>query len=94
MTTKDFDFLVRKAEIAKAISHPIRLSIIRDLALNGPKRVSDIETGIEIPLPTVSQHLARLKYAGLLKKERKGVEIYYSLREEEKITEMVKKYLQ
>jgi DNA-binding transcriptional ArsR family regulator len=93
MIKKDFDYLTRKAEVLKALSHPIRLSIIRDLIENGPKKVSDLNTGKEVPLPTVSQHLTKLRYAGLVKQKRKGVEIYYSLKNDDLVTELVQAYL-
>ncbi len=93
MSNKDYEYLSRKGEILKAIAHPIRLSILRDLVENGEKRVSDLETGVKVPMATVSQHLAKMSYAGLFKKRRNGTEIYYSLINDDRIVEMIKTYL-
>ena len=93
MANKDYEFLSRKAEILKAIAHPVRLSILRDLVQHGEKRVSDLETSVEIPMATISQHLAKMSYAGLFKKRRNGIEIYYSLVNDDKIVELIKSYL-
>ncbi|MFA5436252.1 MAG: metalloregulator ArsR/SmtB family transcription factor [Candidatus Neomarinimicrobiota bacterium] len=94
MTDKNFDVLQRKAEILRIIAHPVRLSILRGLLKNGATRVTDMETGKEIVAASVSQHLARMNSLGILKKERKAVEVYYSLVDKENLAEMLRVYLE
>lgn len=44
------------AELFKAIAHPVRLKILKELK-NGKKCVSDINELIDISQPNLSQHL-------------------------------------
>jgi len=71
-----------KAEKLKAIAHPHRLCILKGLAEN-KCNVSKIQECMGIPQSTVSQHLAKLRAAGLIKGERSGQEICYKVVDEE-----------
>ncbi len=75
--------LEEKAELFKAISHPVRLCILEMLLRNNKVKVTDMQCCIEVSQSTVSQHIAKLKAAGIVKGEREGVEIYYSISNEE-----------
>ncbi len=68
----------RAAEILKALSHPTRLRIVA-LLTDGELCVSRMEELLGVPQPSVSQHLQRLRYAGLLRSERKGHQVCYRL---------------
>jgi ArsR family transcriptional regulator len=70
-----------KAEILKALAHPHRLCIVKGL-MDNKCNVSRIQECLELPQSTVSQHLAKLKAAGIIKGERKGLEICYSISNE------------
>ncbi len=94
MNEKDFAYLTRKAEILKAISHPIRLSILRGLIKNGATNVNQLETGVEVPMATVSQHLTKIRYAGLITRKRKGTYIYYSIKDTDGFLDMLKTFLE
>lgn len=93
MSNKDYNFLCRKAEVLKAIAHPVRLSILWDLIENGEKRASDLNTIIDMDAASVSQHLTRMNNIGLFKKRRNGTEIYYSLVDVDGIEKMMKIFL-
>ncbi|MDZ7797258.1 MAG: metalloregulator ArsR/SmtB family transcription factor [Candidatus Marinimicrobia bacterium] len=93
MNKKDYPELTRKAEILKAIAHPIRLSILRGLIQNGSTNVNNLETGIDVPMATVSQHLTKIRYAGVVNKKRKGTYIYYSIKDTEGVVDMLKAFL-
>jgi DNA-binding transcriptional ArsR family regulator len=67
------------AEILKALSHPIRLCIVRGLIQNGKCNVSHMQDCLKMPQSTVSQHLQKLKAAGIIKGERCGTEIKYAV---------------
>lgn len=79
----------RKAEILKAIAHPVRLCIIHGLLQEEECNVSKMQNCLEVPQSTVSQHLAKLKAAGIVEGKREGVEIYYRIVDKE-----VKKIIQ
>lgn len=78
MRPKDFNDL---AEKLKAISHPARLCIVCGL-MDHPCNVTDMHHCLEMPQSTLSQHLSKLRAAGIIKGERKGAEIRYSLSDE------------
>jgi len=71
-----------KAEKLKVMAHPHRLCILKGLAEN-KCNVSKIQECMGIPQSTVSQHLAKLRAAGLIKGERTGQEICYKVVDEE-----------
>ncbi|MBU5438554.1 metalloregulator ArsR/SmtB family transcription factor [Tissierella sp. MSJ-40] len=80
------NILEEKAEILKAIAHPLRLCIVKGLIEKGENNVSYMQNCLETPQSTISQHLAKLKAAGIIDGERKGTEVYYKV-----INEDVKK---
>lgn len=69
--------LEEKAEILKTLGHPIRLCIVKGLLEQGENNVSYIQDCLDVPQSTLSQHLAKLKAAGIIDNERKGIEVYY-----------------
>ncbi len=69
------------AEQLKALSEPLRLRIVSELRA-GPKSVSDLSDALQVELVTVSHHLQILRNARLVKTERKGRFILYSLHED------------
>ncbi|NMC56873.1 MAG: winged helix-turn-helix transcriptional regulator [Eubacteriaceae bacterium] len=75
--------LEEKAELFKSISHPVRLCILEMLLRNNKINVTDMQCCIEVSQSTISQHIAKLKAAGIIKGEREGVEIYYSISNEQ-----------
>lgn len=81
MDIKKLDVQIEKL---KAISHPHRLCIIKGLIENSCN-VSKIQECLQLPQSTVSQHLSKLKAAGIVKGVRKGLEICYSVVDEDVI---------
>ena len=68
----------QKAEILKALGHPIRYCIVEGL-LSGERNVATLVNCMGVPQPTVSQHLHILKAAGILEGHRIGNEVHYSV---------------
>ena len=68
-------------EIFKVLSVETRVKIIDMLKTQGPMGAKDIATTIGITTAAVSQHLKILKQAGLVRSERKGYWIPYSIDE-------------
>lgn len=64
------------------ISHPLRLRILEYLDVHGRCSVSQISKGIDAEQVFVSQSLRKLRDAGLVETERRGIFIYYAIHEE------------
>ena len=69
----------RKAELLKALSHPLRLRIVRGLLINGCRNVGCMEANTGQSQSCISQHLMRLKAAGVVRAARAGNEVYYEV---------------
>jgi len=69
----------RGAEVFKALGHPARLAMITALE-QGEQCVCDLHEIVGGDLSTVSNHLAVLRNAGLVKSERRGTQVFYALR--------------
>ncbi|MEX1377714.1 MAG: metalloregulator ArsR/SmtB family transcription factor [Eubacteriales bacterium] len=69
--------MTEKAEILKAIAHPVRLCIVNGLISEEGCNVSRIHGCLELPQSTISQHLAKLKSAGIVEGRRNGLEVTY-----------------
>ena len=77
--------LEQKADILKAIAHPIRLCILTKLLTEGICNVTDMHCCLDAPQSTVSQHLAKLRSAGVVSTERNGLEVKYNIADEQVI---------
>lgn len=74
----DLKMYDKKADKLKALAHPHRLCIIKGL-IEGGCNVTKIQECLGLPQSTVSQHLSKLKAAGIIDGERKGLEVCYSV---------------
>ncbi|WP_405657566.1 DUF5937 family protein [Streptomyces sp. RK9] len=63
----------------EALSHPVRLRLLRTLA-RGPHTTRELAHAWELSPPEVSRHLAVLRRAGLLTTERDGRYVRYTLK--------------
>jgi ArsR family transcriptional regulator len=68
-----------QARIVKALAHPTRLFIVEELS-RGERCVRDLTERIGADISTVSRHLATLRQAGVLNGERRGTQVFYSLK--------------
>lgn len=57
--------LGKKAELLRAVAHPVRIRILEELT-KGVKCVSDFGEFLEISQPNVSQHLSLLRRHGVI----------------------------
>lgn len=78
-----------KAELLKALAHPVRLRIVRGLLTTGCHNVGCMEANIGQSQSCISQHLTRLKAAGIVKASRSGNEVYYDVDDREHIAAIV-----
>ncbi len=67
------------AEMLKQLAHPIRLRIIDVLNTTGTLPVCEITEYLGIAQPATSQHLNQMRRTGLLKAERRGKAMWYSV---------------
>ena len=69
------------SDVLTAISHPTRRAILAQLA-QGPARFLDVARPYNTALNAVTKHLKMLERAGLIEREKRGREVYISLRGE------------
>ncbi|HQW29921.1 MAG: helix-turn-helix transcriptional regulator [Verrucomicrobiales bacterium] len=67
------------AEVFKALSNANRLIIV-DAVSGGERCVADLTALLGLDMSTVSSHLSVLKNVGILIDERRGNQVFYSLR--------------
>ncbi len=68
-----------RAAIIKAMAHPTRLFIIEKLSQK-THCVCELKELIDADTSTVSKHLSVLKNAGIVSDQKKGLQVYYSLK--------------
>ena len=69
----------RAADVFKALSNPSRVMIVNALA-DGERCVADLTALVQLDISTVSNHLAVLRSVGIVVDERRGVQVFYTLR--------------
>jgi DNA-binding transcriptional ArsR family regulator len=73
---------IGQAELFKILGVETRIRIIELLKQKGPMGVNELSEMLGVTPSAVSQHLKILKHAGLVRNERKGYWIPYTLNEE------------
>jgi ArsR family transcriptional regulator, zinc-responsive transcriptional repressor len=69
------------AEVFRMLADPTRIRVLFALA-GGESSVNELAERVGKPAPSVSQHLAKLRMARLVRTRRSGTTIYYSLENE------------
>lgn len=67
-----------KAELFKALGHPIRIRIL-ELLRSGERTVSELQSLLEIESSAVSQQLALLRARDIVVGRKQGSNVYYSV---------------
>lgn len=68
-------------KLFKALCEPNRVALVIHLGLGGaPMTVATIAEAFSVDMSVVSRHLAVLRDAGVLHAEKRGREVYYSVR--------------
>lgn len=80
-STHGYDAYEGAAELLRALSAPIRLAIVSELA-QGERCVHELVEQLGAAQPLVSQHLRVLRSAGVVRGSRRGREIAYALVDE------------
>lgn len=76
------DIMRRAVRGVNYIGHPLRLRILEYLDVNGESSVSDITKALNVEQVILSQHLKKMRDADLVKTNRRGNFIYYSVYKE------------
>lgn len=70
---------IELAELAKALAHPARIAILKELAKRQTCICGEIVEVLPLAQSTVSQHLKELKEAGLIKGTVEGAKSCYCI---------------
>ena len=68
-----------RSGIIKAMAHPTRLFIVDELARQ-TRCVCELTKMVGADISTVSKHLTVLKQAGIVQDEKRGTQVFYTLR--------------
>lgn len=68
-----------RARIVKAMAHPTRLFIVDELSRQ-ERCVCELTEMVGADTSTVSKHLSVLKNAGIVQDDKRGSQVFYSLR--------------
>jgi ArsR family transcriptional regulator len=70
--------LTAAGDLLRALAAPVRIAIVLRLR-EAPCCVHDLVDALDVPQPLISQHLRVLKEAGVVRGDRRGREVVYSL---------------
>ena len=79
MTVAEQRRMTARAEIFKALGHPARLAMVVELG-EGERCVCELQELVGSDMSTVSKHLTALRHVGLVDAEKRGKQVFYSLR--------------
>ena len=68
-----------RAKVIKALAHPTRLFMVDELSRQ-EHCVHELTVKVGVDVSTVSRHLAVLKGVGIVRDEKRGLQVFYSLR--------------
>jgi DNA-binding transcriptional ArsR family regulator len=68
-----------RARIVKALAHPTRLFVVDELS-RGTRCVCELQRMVGADMSTVSKHLSILRAAGIVEVDKRGAQVFYSLR--------------
>jgi ArsR family transcriptional regulator len=66
-------------EVFRALAHPARVQVVRELSSGQEKCVCDLVEACGLGWSTVSRHLSVLREAGVITDDRRGLQVFYRL---------------
>lgn len=75
----DQHYFNERANIIKALAHPVRLFFVEELAAH-ERCVCELTAMVGLDISTVSKHLSVLKNVGLVRVDKRGNQVFYRLR--------------
>ena len=79
MNKQEWTRLNVQAHIIKALSHPTRLFIVQELK-KSERCVCDLTDMVDADVSTISRHLSVLRNAGIIEDDKRGNQVFYSLK--------------
>ncbi len=79
MKAREKLILEAKTKVLKALAHPARLWMAEQLA-EGEKCVCELVEPLGLDFSTVSKHLSVLKQAGIVDVDKRGKQVFYTLK--------------
>jgi len=79
MTVEHHQDMAARAEIFKALGHPARLAMVIALG-EGERCVCELRELVGSDMSTVSKHLTVLRSVGLVEADKRGKQVFYSLK--------------
>lgn len=79
MSRPDMSRYQAQARIVKALAHPTRLFVVDELSRRS-RCVCELTEMAGIDVSTMSRHLSVLKAAGVVRDEKKGLQVFYHLK--------------
>lgn len=79
MNTKERALYEARARIIKALAHPTRLFLVDELS-RGERCVCELTEMVGADMSTVSKHLTVLRSAGIVEDEKRGSQVFYTIR--------------
>jgi ArsR family transcriptional regulator len=73
----DVQVLADAAALIRVLGHPMRLRIVECLE-DGERCVTDLQRALEVPQAIVSQQLAKMRAAGIVRCRRDGATVWYA----------------
>ena len=68
----------KRVDVLRGLAHPSRL-LITEALMDGEMCVRELRDIVGDDLSTVSKHLSILRQAGILRSQKRGLNVYYSL---------------
>lgn len=78
LNLQNFEIYEIQSEFCRAIANPKRLRILNEIN-DGKRTVGDIAKALKIPISNISQHLRILKDSEIVKSDKFGQNVYYSI---------------
>jgi ArsR family transcriptional regulator len=76
----DLEWASSQAALLKALADPTRLTMIAALRKAAePVCICDFTAALSLSQSTISHHMAKLREAGLVESEKRGIWVYYRL---------------
>src|SRR6202011_1408133 len=76
----DEEWAEQTSALMKALADPTRLTMVASLwKAKAPICICDFTAGLDLSHPTLPPHLSKLKEAGLVEAEKRGIWMYYRL---------------
>lgn len=78
VSIEHINLMEEKSKLLKALAHPIRLCLLKQLVSNGETNVGDFVSCMNSTQSNISQHLSKLRDLGIVNSRKDGNQVFYS----------------